>query len=596
MRKSAWMKWVTVAVLSVLPTGAARANEATLVGDASVNSAYPSTNFGGLSNMYVGNGTTALIQFDLSTLPPGVTAAQISKATLKLFVNRIYTFGSVALQPVAGSWTESGVTYATMPSLGSAIGSFTPAAGNQFIAIDVTSLVQGWIAAPGSNFGIALTSATGSIVFDTKENDETSHAAQLDITVVSMGPAGATGSQGIQGIAGLQGVTGATGSTGAQGIQGVMGATGTTGAQGIAGTTGATGSQGIQGVTGATGTTGAQGIAGTTGATGAQGIQGVTGATGTTGAQGIAGTTGATGAQGIQGVTGATGTTGAQGIAGATGATGAQGIQGVAGATGTTGAQGIAGATGATGAQGIQGVTGATGTTGAQGIAGTTGATGAQGIQGVTGATGSTGAQGIAGATGVTGAAGATGATGATGLGEQGNPGPTGPTGSTGAFGTSGFMTTTTIQSGFGSTNTVYYFSPNPVYTGLPVNATNNAFPGYPPFVAPPDVNPVNFIMAPAACTLKALNVGVINNSIINISPYNDTVTITVERASNSTFNPTAMTCGATLHSQFLGTLAFCSDTTHTISLNQGDLLSLGFQETDVSGAPNIVTVNLICQ
>jgi len=225
---------------------------------------------------------------------------------------------------------------------------------------------------------------------------------------------------------------------------------------------------------------------------------------------------------------------------------------------------------------------------------------------------GPTGPQGPAGSTGPVGPAGPTGATGATGTpgtpgatGPAGPAGPTGPTGATGPAGgasTTGFSTLTTIQSGFGATNTVYYFSPSPVYNGLPTSATNNANPGFPPSVVPPDVNPVNFSMAPTACTLKALNVGVVNNSAEGFGITPDTITITVQRAISggsaigSGFAPTAMTCSATVAPQFLGVLAVCSDTTHTFSVNQADLLSIGFRESDLSAQPNIVTVGLVCQ
>ena len=147
--------------------------------------------------------------------------------------------------------------------------------------------------------------------------------------------------------------------------------------------------------------------------------------------------------------------------------------------------------------------------------------------------------------------------------------------------------------------NTVYYFSPAYNYNGgLAPSATNNAYAGFPPFVAPPNVNPVNFIMAPKACTLAALNVGVLNNNVDSLPINPDAITITVERYTNGDpgFVPAAMQCSATLRNQFAGTTAFCSDTTHTIALNQGDLLSIGFQETDVSAPPNIVTVGLVCQ
>ena len=78
----------------------AAAVEATLVADAHVNSARPAVNSGAISNLNVGGGYTALLQFDLSTLPAGTTAAQVSRATLRLYCNRMDTPGLVSLQPV----------------------------------------------------------------------------------------------------------------------------------------------------------------------------------------------------------------------------------------------------------------------------------------------------------------------------------------------------------------------------------------------------------------------------------------------------------------------------------------------------------------
>jgi hypothetical protein len=215
-----------------------------VAGDTYVNSAHPSTNYGGLSNLYVSNAGTALLQFDISSLPAGTTASQIAKATLKLYVNRINTSGLVNVQPVTSAWSESTVTYTTIPSLGPSVAASTPSSAGQFVVIDVTSLVQGWVTTPSSNLGLALSSSSGDLVLDSKENDETSHAAHLDITVTSQGPVGP------QGIAGVQGVAGATGPEGPQGLQGMTGATGAIGPVGPAGPAGAVG---------ATGATGAQG-------------------------------------------------------------------------------------------------------------------------------------------------------------------------------------------------------------------------------------------------------------------------------------------------------------------------------------------------
>jgi len=84
----------------LLLSGSAFATEVTLTGDAHVSAARPTTNFGTISNLYVGNGYNAFLQFDLSTLPAGITAPQVSKATLIVYVNRVNTPGVVSVSPV----------------------------------------------------------------------------------------------------------------------------------------------------------------------------------------------------------------------------------------------------------------------------------------------------------------------------------------------------------------------------------------------------------------------------------------------------------------------------------------------------------------
>jgi hypothetical protein len=225
MNQSGCVRWVAAAAIMALSAAAAHATEGVVVADAYVNSAHPTTNYGNLSNLYVNSAGTALIQFDLSSLPAGTTSSQIGAAYLRLYVNRINTSGLVSVQPITGSWSESSVTYTSYSSsltLGGAVASFTPATAQQFIVVDITSLVQSWLNGTANN-GIALTTSSGDVVFDSKENDETSHAAHLDITVVSQGPQGPAGPQGSAGPAGAAGVAGADGVTGPQGPPGPAG-------------------------------------------------------------------------------------------------------------------------------------------------------------------------------------------------------------------------------------------------------------------------------------------------------------------------------------------------------------------------------------
>ena len=271
------------------------AQQATLVGDAHVSSAQPTVNAGSLSNLNVGGGYTALVQFDLSVLPAGTTAAQITRATLRVYCNRADAPGAVQVQTVGGAWSEGSVTYATLPPLGAVVQSAQVSAAQEFVTFDVTSAVQSWASGAAANDGLALVGAAGTVVqFDSKESDQTSHEPVLEIALA----AGGSGTVGAMGATGATGAAGATGATGAAGPMGLQGLQGVQGPQGVAGGTGATGAAGLVGATGATGAQGSAGVAGTNGATGATGAQGPQGVQGATGAAGVGiavpGATGAT--------------------------------------------------------------------------------------------------------------------------------------------------------------------------------------------------------------------------------------------------------------------------------------------------------------
>ena len=259
MNRRFWMKWLVLPVLT-LAAIPAMATEAPVSADSYVNRVFPAVNFGYQSNLRVSNMSTSLLGFNLASLPSGTTSSQVSKATLWLYINRVDTAGSVNVSPVTSTWSESAVTYNSIPSLGSVIASFTAASGEQYIAVDLTALVQSWLTTPSSNFGIALSSSTANIVLDSRKNDETSHSAWIDIVLVN---------QGAQGVAGQAAtVSVGTVSTGAPGSTATVTNSGTTSAAVLnflipQGPTGATGTQGPAGaaatVTLGTTTTGAAG-------------------------------------------------------------------------------------------------------------------------------------------------------------------------------------------------------------------------------------------------------------------------------------------------------------------------------------------------
>lgn len=235
-----WWRWLLLAACAAggVP---AQATQATLVADAHVNSALPTVNSGALSNLNVGGGYTVLLQFDLSALPDGTKAGQVSRALLKLYCNRLDTAGLVSVQPLGGAWGEYSVTYATLPSLGSASQIVPVTQAAAYVTVDVTALVQQWVTTPATNNGLALTAGTAVLQFDSKENELTGHAAELDVQLAA---------NGVAGPAGPAGAAGATGPVGPQGPAGVAGAVGPAGPKGD---TGATGPQGPPGISGGSG-------------------------------------------------------------------------------------------------------------------------------------------------------------------------------------------------------------------------------------------------------------------------------------------------------------------------------------------------------
>lgn len=247
---------VASAALLLGAAAPAWALQAPLAADTHVSAVQPAQNFGTLPTLNVGNGSTALLRFDLGTLPAGTTAAQVRQATLVLHVNRVGVPGVLELQTVHAPWNETGVTAATAPPTsgpGSPL-TLAVAGAGRFVAVDVTAQVREWVANPGSQYGWALApavTAPGTVAFfDSKENTATGHVARLDITLADQGPPGPAGAPGATGPTGPTGATGPAGPAGPVGPIGPMGLPGETGAVGPAGPQGLQGPPGPQGVPG----------------------------------------------------------------------------------------------------------------------------------------------------------------------------------------------------------------------------------------------------------------------------------------------------------------------------------------------------------
>src|SRR5262249_30276890 len=180
------------------------------------------------------------------SLPAGALGDDVSKATLKLFVNTGAS-GTFTLYKVTQPWSESMLTFNNSPlyDVNSALGPVSINDATEFVAVDVTQYVVDWLNGQ-ANDGIAIVWNSGSFSFDSKESTSTSHHPTLDILMKGQkgdtgpqGPPGPTGAAGPLGPAGSQGAQGPAGPPGGPGAQRAAGPNRGEGAHGPAGTPGA---------------------------------------------------------------------------------------------------------------------------------------------------------------------------------------------------------------------------------------------------------------------------------------------------------------------------------------------------------------------
>ena len=163
--------------------------------DAYIDTASPSTNYGTSPVLDVESSQATYIRFNLSSIPTGYTGADVTKATLRLYVNAVTTAGNFNVDYVNSAWSESTIAAGNAPPPGSTIVagvSLITADTNQYVLVDITSAVQAWLNGTEPSDGIALVSnSLLSASFDSKESTTTSHPPELDIVFTEGG--GVTG-------------------------------------------------------------------------------------------------------------------------------------------------------------------------------------------------------------------------------------------------------------------------------------------------------------------------------------------------------------------------------------------------------------------
>lgn len=136
--------------------------------DAVVLNSAPDTNYGASANMLIGERHDipeigrALIQFDLSAIPPGAT---INSATLHLY--NFYWYGvtnSCFAYRVTASWDELTATWNNQPAYTTTGGVYTNVStAGAWYTWNLLAIVQDWIENGQPNYGILMKSGSETV-------------------------------------------------------------------------------------------------------------------------------------------------------------------------------------------------------------------------------------------------------------------------------------------------------------------------------------------------------------------------------------------------------------------------------------------------
>lgn len=158
---------VLAAIILLLSFAPAPADTLHATDDSYIDLVLTGENFGGNPNLVVqnvdigrrGGENWTLVRFDLSTLPGGISSVDVDKASVRLWVSRVFVGGVVDVHVVTAPWDEGSVTGGPPPGFDPVPFVSIPIASaneGKFVTADVTGLVKGWLdggATLASSFG-----------------------------------------------------------------------------------------------------------------------------------------------------------------------------------------------------------------------------------------------------------------------------------------------------------------------------------------------------------------------------------------------------------------------------------------------------------
>ncbi len=212
-----------MAVASVQSRALADTLSATDDGDVHLSAPHgQGTSAGTLTVRDVGGGghRRAYIRFGTEPLPDAMTGEAIAKATLRLWIDKVFTVGEVDLHLVTEDWSELDLGDGPTPSVGTPFATIAIEAADRsnYLLIDITDVVRDWIDGNVENFGIAISPRHVALSISSKETGVSGHSPEIEVvTALALGGSSGSGTTGPAGPAGPPGSTGATGTTGPTG-------------------------------------------------------------------------------------------------------------------------------------------------------------------------------------------------------------------------------------------------------------------------------------------------------------------------------------------------------------------------------------------
>jgi hypothetical protein len=154
--------------------------------DSYTDSAYPFATHGTAPIISINNTRSGYIRFNLDDLPDNL---QITHAYLRVWINNksIIQPGLVDVYAATSDWQEESISQANMPILSNNwISSFNiePANKNNFVSVEITSIVQNWQQNHTTNFGLVLVSNPHyqvSVNFDSKESPSINNPIEIEV-------------------------------------------------------------------------------------------------------------------------------------------------------------------------------------------------------------------------------------------------------------------------------------------------------------------------------------------------------------------------------------------------------------------------------